>query len=69
MGRCMNILAVGLIASKVQKHPDDVLAAADRLGIPPRMRINNVPHFDEYSAELIGRELYRSAPQGSQGGP
>lgn len=52
--------SVGRIAADLQRHVDEIFAAADELDISPSFLINSVAHYDDAVVDKIARHLRQS---------
>ena len=54
--------AIGRLAARLGVSVDDVLAAVERLGLKPAMRVDRVVFFDRDQVDLLTRELRKGTP-------
>ena len=47
------LFSIGLLATRIQAHPADILATAERLGIEPSLHLDEVPYFVRDDADEI----------------
>ena len=52
-----SISSIGRAAALLQAMPNRIRAAADKLGIKPAVRINDIEHFDDADLQRIREHL------------
>ena len=57
MSTTVELTSIGQAAALLQRHPSSIRKAAGELGIEPRYRINDVPHYFPTDLERIVEHL------------
>ena len=57
-----DLVAIGVLAARLQKSVRTIEAAVIALNMMPAMRLNYVPHFDGEQVEQIMRRLAADVP-------
>ena len=63
MSTTVELTSIGQAAALLQRHPSSIRKAAGELGIEPRYRINDVPHYFPADLERIAEHLNKSKPK------